>query len=327
MRIAFLISRFDAPSSRYRVLQYLPIFKNKGHKSEVFEVPKGFVKRTRLFIKMRNFDVVVLQKKLLSAIDWHLLRKNSHKLIYDFDDAVMFRDSDKKGFESAIRQKRFTRTIKNSDMVVSGNEYLNSFAMKENSNVFVIPTSIDMKRYIQKPFDSISEHVIIGWIGSGSTLPYLEKMKNVWDAVFDKFPHVKLKVIADRFFECQKMPVVKKQWKHEEEIDDLHSFDIGIMPLPDDLWTRGKCGFKLLQYMAIGIPAVCSPVGINKEIVSDGVNGYWANAADEWVEKLGILIRDRNLRLQMGDLARKTVINRYSVGVNVKRLIEIILNR
>lgn len=214
--------------------------------------------------------------------------------------------------------------VKNSDIIIAGNEYLEAFAVKENPNTFVIPTSIDMDRYIERPPVASSESVILGWIGSSSTLFYLEKMKNIWDAIFDRFSYVKLKIVADKFFDCDRIPVIKKQWRYEEEINDLHSFDIGLMPLSDDPWSRGKCGFKLLQYMAVGIPAVCSPVGVNRTIVTDGVNGFWTKDEKEWLEKLSILIQNSQFRVQMGNKARETVIRNYSTEVNSKKLLEIL---
>jgi glycosyltransferase involved in cell wall biosynthesis len=324
MKIAFLVTGLDAPSARYRVLQYLPFLEKEGCISEVYMIPKKYWERIKLFREMKNYDIVFLQKRLLNPVWGHILRKNSRRLIYDFDDAVMFRDSNKKNYSSGKRKNNFLRIVKNSDIIIAGNEYLKAFAVKENPNTFIIPTSIDMDRYIERPSVVSSESVVLGWIGSSSTLSYLEKMKNVWDALYDRFSNVRLKIVADKFFDCDRIPVIKKQWRYEEEIDDLHSFDIGLMPLTDDPWSRGKCGFKLLQYMAVGIPAVCSPVGVNRTIVTDGVNGFWANDDAEWIEKIGALISNDKLRLQMGKIARETVLKRYSVDIAIKQLLKLL---
>ncbi len=323
MKIAFLVPGLEGPSTRYRVLQYIPFLEKDGYTSEIYTIPKNYWDRLKLFRKMKNYDLLFLQKKLLNHISFYILRKNSRKLIYDFDDAVMFRDPNNKNFFSAKRKNSFMRTVKKADFVIAGNGYLKNFSLKGNYNTFVIPTSIDMDRYKEKPAGISSESLVLGWIGSSSTLMYLERMKNVWDAIYDRFHDISLKIVADRFFNCDRIPVIKKQWTYEDEIVDLHTFDIGLMPLTDDPWSRGKCGFKLLQYMAVGIPAVCSPVGVNSEIVTDGLNGFLAGEEDEWLEKLGALIKDIQLRSEMGKLARETVKKRYSTEVNSKKIKEL----
>lgn len=323
MKIAFLVTRLEKPSARYRVLQYIPILKEERYIPDIFVIPKNYWGRMNLFRNMKNFDIVFLQKKLLNIIDWHILRKNSKRLVYDFDDAVMFKNSDDKNQVSMKRMNNFVKMAKNVDIVIAGNEYLKDFAIKKNPKTFIIPTSIDTNRYTRRPSAIVSDSIVLGWIGSSATLFYLRRMKNVWDTIFDKFPFVKLKIVADKFFDCDRMPVIKKQWRYEEEIADLHTFDIGLMPLTDDPWSRGKCGFKLLQYMAVGIPAVCSPVGVNREIVTDGINGFWANDEDEWVDKVGELIKNHQLRIEIGSRARKTVIERYSTEVSSKKILAI----
>ena len=323
MKIAFLVSNPDGPSTRYRVLNYISFLEKRGCVSEVFVIQKGLLKRQKLFRKLRDFDIVFVHRKLFRFIDWHSLRMHSKRLVYDFDDAVMFRDPNKKKQTSYIREKSFMRTVRNADAVIAGNNYLKSLAMKGNTETFVIPTSVDMERYTQRSTEKSSDTVILGWIGSSSTLIYLENIKNILDNVFEQFPNVSMKIVGDKFFDCSKMPVIKKTWNCEDEIHDLHTFDIGLMPLTDDPWSKGKCGFKLLQYMAVGIPAVCSPVGVNREIVTDGVNGFWADKENEWIEKLSILISDSKLRSEMGTSARKTVIKNYSTEHNGKKLLEL----
>lgn len=323
MTIAFLVTRLEKPSARYRALQFFPSLEKHGYAPEVHVIPKSFGARVRLLRSMRDFDIVFLQKKLFNAFEFAILRRNARRLIYDFDDAVMFRDPTDGAHCSRKRRDNFSRTVRGSDAVIAGNEYLRSFAAQENPQTSVIPTSLEMSRYVERPLRGASGSITIGWIGSGTTLFYLERMKHVWDAIFDMFPHTVLKIVADRFFECMRMPVIKKQWGYAEEIDDLHSFDIGVMPLTDDPWSRGKCGFKLLQYMAAGIPAVCSPVGTNREIITEGVNGFWAEGNDEWVDKVGRLIRSAELRVEMGRKARATVFEGYSTEVSGRKILEL----
>jgi glycosyltransferase involved in cell wall biosynthesis len=310
-------------------LQYFPFLRDKGYLPDVIAIPKNFWERLTLFGTMKNYNIVFLQKKTLGAIEGYMLRRNSKILVYDFDDAVMFRDSTKGEHLSTKRKHNFERTVKWADVVIAGNEYLKSFALKENPKTFLIPTSVDMERYTQRQTAAEPRSLVLGWIGSSATLFYLERMKAVLDTIYDRFPHVSLKIVGDslkivgdRFFSCERMPVIEKEWNFEEEIEDLHSFDIGLMPLTDDPWSKGKCGFKLLQYMAVGIPSVCSPVGVNREVVTDGVNGFWAENDHEWIERLSTLIQDHRLRIQMGSKARGAVIENYSTETNKEKLLE-----
>lgn len=324
MKLAFLTNRIDKPSARYRFIQYIPYLKKQGWDVEVFKVPGGFFERAEFFKTLGAFDCVFLQRKLLSFLDWRVLRKNAKRVIYDFDDAIMFRDSKSKNPESFFRMLMFKRTIGGSDAVISGNKYLYEYASRHSKRVFTIPTAIDMARYKEKNYAPDSGVVTLGWIGSGITLFYLEEMKAALDEVFERHPFTRLKIVADKFFDCAKMPVIKKKWNYEEEIADLHSFDIGLMPLIDDPWSRGKCGFKLLQYMAVGVPGVASKVGVNSEIIIHGINGFLADGKGEWVDCLSRLIEDAALRKRLGQEARKTVKERYSLEINAPKLKKII---
>jgi glycosyltransferase involved in cell wall biosynthesis len=152
----------------------------------------------------------------------------------------------------------------------------------------------------------------------------MERMIPVWNMVHKKYPQTQLKIVSDHFFDCGIMPVIKKPWTFEEVVDCLQSFDIGIMPLPDDDWAKGKCGFKLLQYMAVSLPVVCSPVGVNRKIVIDGENGFWANNADEWIDRLGVLIESPALRTRMGEIGRKIVLKKYALKDHAAYLISVL---
>jgi glycosyltransferase involved in cell wall biosynthesis len=212
--------------------------------------------------------------------------------------------------------------VKSCDLVIAGNDYLKEKAMKYNERITVVPTPIDTGRYSKKLYGK-KARVTLGWIGSHGTLFYLEKMKPVLDSLGKRFDHIELKIVCDHFFDCSNLPVIKKLWNYDEEIADLKSFDIGLMPLTDDPWSRGKCGFKLLQYLAVGVPVVCSPVGVNKQIVKDGKNGYLAKTESDWMEKLSLLIgSDEGLREDMGMNGRKVVDTEYSLEVNSPKLLE-----
>jgi hypothetical protein len=227
MKIAFITTRTEKPSARYRFLQYIPHLEKGGWSVEVLLIPGGLRQRSRFFKCLNNFDVVFLQRKLFTVLDWDFLKRSARKLVYDFDDAVMFRESKRKNPGSFLRMRRFARTVRGSDAIIAGNEYLKGLAAPYNKNVVVVPTSIEMERYGPKKWTDEDATVTLGWIGSRSTIFYLQRMSGVLDKIFEKHPNTRLKIVSDSFFDCNRMPVVKKKWNYDEETADLHSFDIG----------------------------------------------------------------------------------------------------
>jgi glycosyltransferase involved in cell wall biosynthesis len=189
--------------------------------------------------------------------------------------------------------------------------------------VEVIPTSIDQERYQAKDYSVPKDRVTIGWIGDHGSIHYLEKMRPIFDRIGERYSHCELKIVCDIFFDCKKIHVIKKQWKSDEEVEDLQSFDIGLMPLVDDPWSWGKCGLKIVQYQGVGLPVVCTPVGVNRDLVEDGVTGFWARTPVEWEEKLSVLIEDALLREKLGQEGRKRVLEEYTVQSCAPRLISI----
>ena len=328
MKVAFLTTRPEKASARYRFGQFLPYLNSNGVDTEVFKIPDGFFKRRMLFKNLKGFDIVFLQKKLFGALELASLKKNANKIIYDLDDAVMFNDSEKaksSGFDSSVRMRRFVKTVKASDRVIAGNDYLSSIALKYNKNVIVIPTSLDTDKYLpvegEEPDGS---PVTLGWIGSKNTIFYLKEMEAVFSKVLEDNHSVRLKIVSDKFVDCGPIPIITKEWGEADEVSDIRSFDIGIMPLTDDPWSRGKCGFKLLQYMACGVPSVASPVGVNSKIIEHGVNGFLASTVDEWVECISRLVGSRELRQSIGERARQSVEGKYSAKINSLALLNVI---
>jgi glycosyltransferase involved in cell wall biosynthesis len=188
----------------------------------------------------------------------------------------------------------------------------------------VIPTGIDQERYHLKTYPVQQERVTLGWIGDHGSIHYLEKMRPIFDRISAKYPHVELKIVCDTFFDCDRMKVIKKKWSSEEEVADLQGLDIGLMPLVDDPWSWGKCGLKIIQYQGVGVPVVCTPVGINKDLVEDGTNGFWAMTPEEWEEKLSLLIENPGLREQMGREGWKRVMRDYTYEACAPRLFSIL---
>jgi glycosyltransferase involved in cell wall biosynthesis len=254
-----------------------------------------------------------------------LLRRRAKRILYDFDDSVMYRNSKAKDPISSTRRRRFVQMVKNSDFIIAGNEFLKSQVLPLNRNVEVIPTAIDQERYHLKTYPVQQERVTLGWIGDHGSIHYLEKMRPIFERIGERSPRAELKIVCDTFFDCDRIKVIKKNWSLEEEVADLQGFDIGLMPLVDDPWSWGKCGLKIIQYQGVGVPVVCTPVGINKDLVEDGVNGFYAMTPAEWEERLFSLIENSELREQMGREGRKRVLKDYTNEVCAPRLFSILI--
>ena len=324
-KVYFLIQEWEHPASRYRVLQYIPFLKESQIEAKVAIFPDSFFKWMILFSEIQHCDTLFVQKKRL----WHwqlwYLRRKRIRIIYDFDDAVMFKSPVDGGGRSFKRQRTFARMVKYSDYVIAGNQYLKSKAMVYNKhNVIIIPTSIDTDKYTIKDYSKSKEKVTIGWIGSKSSLPFLKELIPAFDQLAGEYNFVELKIICNDFFECKKMPVIKKIWSLEDENPDLQDIDIGLAPLPDHEWTKGKCATKLLQYMAVGIPVICSPVGVHNEIIKEGINGFLAASIKEWTEKIDLLIKNKTLRKAIGLEGKKTLESSFSLKANIPIFINVI---
>ena len=270
----------------------------------------------------RKYDIVFVQREafMLGISFFEKQFSKRSKLIFDFDDTIWMTQTGE--VKSKNRSLYFLKNplktrniIASAQLVFAGNNFLANYARQFNSNVAVIPTTIDTKEYliVVKPD---KEKICIGWSGSFSTIIHFEYVLDALKMVKEKYRNkVYFKVIGDGSYECTELSLKGISWNKETELDDLSEIDIGIMPLPDDEWTRGKCGLKGLQYMGLGIPCIMSPVGVNKEIISDGENGFIAKSSLDWVNKISSLIEDHQLRIDMGLKGRKTVEENYSVAV------------
>ncbi len=323
MKILFLVQDLDVAASRYRVLQYLPYLKEHGVQATVLPFQKGFFKKLKLFKSVNEYDILFIQRKRFPILWLKYIRKNARRIVYDFDDSVMYRNSRAANPESNTRVKMFKNMVNASDYVIAGNEYLQKNTTPFTHNVTIIPSPIDMSLYPLKKYSEKNDNITLGWIGATGSIHYLEKMKPVFEALGKKYEDLRLKIICNVFFDCDNITVEKKLWSEQEEVADIQSLDIGLMPLMDDPWSHGKCGLKILQCLATGVPVVCSPAGVNKEIVKNGVHGFWANTREEWIEKLEILINDPDRRERMGMEGRKRVIEHYSLEANAPRMLKI----
>ena len=203
------------------------------------------------------------------------------------------------------------------------NDYTGRYAKQFCEHVSIITGPIDTDRYLPSHRE-VGSGVVLGWTGSRSTEPYLELIRDPLVELGRRYKELQLFLIGADAFEVEELRVIRRDWSLETEGPDLSEFDVGLMPLPDDPWTRGKGGYKILQYQALGIPVVASPVGINREIVEPGVNGFLASTASEWVEHLERLIHDSALRRRMGDAGRKKAEAEYSLKTSRSRFFQIL---
>ncbi len=342
-RVLFLAAHRPnrSPSQRYRFEQYFRFLEQNGFGCELsyiitedvdkyFYASGHFLKKFGILLhaiskrlkdkrRYNEFDIVFVQREaLMIGNTWFekKIKESGAKFIFDFDDSIWLMDTSEgnKKWEWMKNPQKTAINIKYADLVFAGNNYLASYAKKFNSNVVVIPTTIDTEIFKPDQSKKKKNKIVIGWSGSITTIkhfeyavPYLSKVKEKYG---DKVDFV---VMGDDTYMNDKLGIKGIKWSAEEEVNILNSFDIGIMPLPDDEWAKGKCGLKALSYMSLEIPTIVSPVGVNTEIIQQDVNGFLASTDQEWFQVLEKLIDEAELRERIGKAARKTVIEKYSV--------------
>jgi glycosyltransferase involved in cell wall biosynthesis len=302
------------------------LYKPGGTGRKIKSVLQGLNRRRAEISDISEYDLVYLfREAALIGPAWfeRKIAASGVPMVFDFDDAVFVAyRSPSNGYLSYLKFPGKTETIvRKSRHVMAGNAYLAEYSRKFNPNVTVIPTTIDTNSYTPVSVEE-NEIPVIGWSGSFSTVQHLDTIR---DALLElaKRHRFKLRVMGTPQYEIKGVEIEAMQWTAESEVEDLGVMDIGVMPLPDEAWSKGKCGLKALQYMALGIPTVCSPVGVNTEIIQDNVNGMIADTPFEWIDKLSELIIDRELRRRLGDAGRKTVVEKYSALVTAPRVYEL----
>lgn len=330
-----------SPGQRFRCEQYIEFLEQQGfqvsysnliaeEEDEVFYSNGKFFQKLLLFIKAfrrrlrdvkraSEYDIIFIYREALMIGTTYFERrfvKSGAKIIFDFDDSIWLNDVSQGNYKLKWmkRPAKTSDIIRLSDMVFAGNTYLADYAQQYNKNVKIVPTTINTNYHtLRKPKFNHSA-ICIGWTGTSTTLKHFEVAIPVLRKLKQKYEgRIYFKVIVNFPYEVKELDLLATEWRKETEIEDLSEFDIGIMPLPDDNWSKGKCGFKGLQYMAMEISTVMSPVGINSEIINDGENGFLANSDEEWAVKLSKLIESPELRERLGKAGRQTVIERYSV--------------
>lgn len=342
-RILFLVPYpvKRAPSQRFRVELFEPALKEANIKYSIspfideqtwnilyspgsslkkaLGIIRGYLRRTKNVLwDVRKYTHVFIHREAAPLgppiFEWLLTTLWRKKVIYDFDDAIWIPNTSSENKIAAFLKANWKvkYICKWADTVVAGNKFLCAFASKYNKNVVCVPTVVDTDNGHNKIKEHRTDSILVGWTGSHSTLPFLEQMLPTLQDLHNEHPFTLL-VIANKKPDYDFPSLMFIPWKEESEIDDLLNADIGLMPLTTDAWSEGKCGFKLIQYLSLGIPAVASPIGVNSTIIEHGRNGYIAQTQDEWKQHLLTLMKDMDSRKEMGKAGREKIVKEYSV--------------
>lgn len=337
MKLLFLTSGRYLPASRFRVHQYLPALQAAGHQCVVApSIPPKYCgfpllgnrgsewprRLFRLWDVLRawrgDFDVVHLERELFSTdfvLVERLLRRVARKLVLDVDDALF-----------ALYPRKFETLVGLSDCVIAGNPLLLKRVSALHPFTVEIPTVVDLDRYVPRPENApVAARPVIGWTGLAGNIPYLEIVAPSLKELARQFDFEFLVVAEDARplgrLDLDGVRVRFAPWAEENEISVLQECDVGLMPLPDNDWTRYKCGLKLIQYMALGIAAIASPVGVNVDIARHGESGFLADTPSQWTECLTRLLTDAELRKRVGRAGRDRVAARYSLQQTAPKFI------
>ena len=350
-RILFIVNHRlgRSPGQRFRFEQYLDFLSDNNYEYEISNIIEeeddeflydrgNYLKKAKLAQKAwkrrmedvkraDQFDIIFVYREALLTGSYRFERqfaKSNAKLVFDFDDAIWLQNvsAGNRSLQFLKNPSKTQSILGVADMVFAGNDFLADFARKYADNVKVIPTTIDLNYHKRKSFRN-DEKVCIGWTGTQTTLKYLDQIKPVFTELKRKYGNkIYFKVICDEPWDFNELEVINEKWLRENEIDQLEELDIGLMPLNDDQWSRGKCGFKGLQYMAMETATIMSPIGVNKQIVEHEINGYLANRKEDWLRIISLLIEDKELRRRIGKAGRKTISKYYSTSVYKEKYLE-----
>ena len=353
MKVLFIVPYpTEAPSNRLRVEQYFPYLERHGVEpilrpfmsSDLYNIryaPGSMVRKVASlgsstlsrFLdvnRARDVDLIFVHREAFPVGGPFIeerLALTGRPLVFDFDDAIYLLNTGVTSRTVGLlkRPSKTARIVNLSTTVIAGNENLKAYASAYNRNITVIPTPVDTSQFAPPPGgppNGDGKKVVIGWMGSNTTAPYLKMVGDALAEVTRRYPEVEIRAIGGSYVPPVSPALTVGRWRLDNELSDLHSFDMGIMPMPDTEWARGKCGFKALLYMACAVPPVCSPVGITTDIVQDGENGLLATTTEEWVDKLSMLVEDPKLRRRMGEAGRQTVEERFSLTTHAPRFLE-----
>lgn len=336
-RVLFLtVGDRHSPGTRLRTLAYRPYLESRGHRVDVL-VPLGpdpnRLRRRRLLRPVEmvrdlaaasRADVVVVYRKTFPGVTARLLRRVASKVVFEFDDAVYLPSPDEPQDGSTRRRYRqnFRSTVAAADLVIAGNRHL--AAEVEHRRTEILPTGVDLSVFNPKPGPTDAEGCVLGWIGTTGNLPQWTRLLPVLERIVRIDPGVRLKVVSNGEPPPCDLPLIHERFAIEREAACLGDFDIGLMPLEDTPWNRGKCSYKALQCMAMGLPVVVSPVGMNREVVEDGVSGFFAETEDEWIARILQLAGDEKLRSRQGGAARAAVEREFALESVAARMVDFV---
>jgi glycosyltransferase involved in cell wall biosynthesis len=329
VQLTALVESLDHVCCRYRLAAFRPLLEQAGHHLELRPLPRHWWSWFNLGRELRHADVVILQRKLPHPWQRYLLRRAARFLVFDLDDAVFVRDSyAARGLHSGSRLRRFAALVRVADAVAAGNSFLHDQAARwaERTRLHVIPTCVAPEHYPLAEHRRAGDGVRLVWVGSASTLRGLEAVRPLLEEIGRRLPGLSLKLICNRFLQLEHLPVEPCPWTEAGEAREIAAGDIGISHIPDDLWSRGKCGLKVLQYMAAGLPVVANPVGVHPEMIRHGETGLLASTPERWIEAIRRLAHDPALRRQMGRAGRQRVAREYSVAAGAAGWMDL-LNR
>lgn len=310
------------------VADYKNLYSQGGGMKKLFALFRGMVKRVILIFRIKQFSHVFLFREAFffgpPIFEWIIAKVFRKKVIYDFDDAIWLPDPNgERGLWRILKWRSKVASIcKWSWKVSTGNEYLAAFARKYSHQVVVLPTMVNTEIHISDETKKDKKRLTIGWTGSHSTLFYLNEILPILQELENEIAFDFL-VIANKNPELPLKNFRFLQWNKATEIEDLSKIDIGVMPLEDNEWSQGKCGFKLIQYLALGIPAIASPVGVNNEIIIEGETGFLANSNDDWANGLLQLLNNASLRERLGKNGRQLIEKKYSVKSQENRFLDL----
>lgn len=317
-------------SFRHRLLPLIESLRENGWECKVERlIKRKYIWRIlQLYARHKKVDLLVLSKIQPFHVETKLLRRFAGKIVLDFDDAIYLRMPGKIGQspgESYLRWAKFSRACKVADLVIVGNRFLAEEALRYTDKVEIVPTPVDVSTY-PKGIPSNRQWKTIVWIGLPENLMYLEALRPAIFELAAKYPEMKLRIVCSKFPDFGDVPMEKIIWSKENEVESLRTAGIGLMPLSDNGWTRGKCAFKLLQYMAASLPCIASPVGVNSDVVVHGVTGYYAKDSEEWVQYLSTLLESSELCQSMGEEGHKRVVEHYDTGFVTDKLYSLLLS-